>query len=84
MIFFAAVITTNAQRDLTTHTRGKLWETLLNYGYIGSNGAWDYNEVTGVGFYPGFQGYIFPNHEEKANDPGKITNANFIISEAAP
>ena len=58
MIFFAAVISINAQRDLTTHTRGKLWETLLNFGYIGSNGAWDYNEVTGVGFYPGFQGCL--------------------------
>ncbi|MCF8240327.1 MAG: hypothetical protein K9J16_03000 [Melioribacteraceae bacterium] len=66
-----------SQRDLATHTRGKLWETLMNYGFIGSPGAWDYNEVTGIGFYPGFQGYFFPNHEEKANDPGEVTNANF-------
>ncbi len=48
----------------STHTRGKLWETLQNWGFIGDDGAWDYAEVTGIGFYPGFSGYSFPDHEE--------------------
>ena len=70
-----------AQRDVTTHTRGKLWETLTNIGFIGSPGAWDYGQVTGVGFYPGFPQYYFPNHEEKANDAGKLQMLIFIILE---
>lgn len=74
----------SAQRDLTTHTRGKLWETLMNFGFIGSPGAWDYQEVTGIGFYPGFPGYYFPNQEEKANDPEKVTNANFHNFRSGP
>lgn len=64
-----------AQEISTTHTRGKLWETLYNYGYIGDPGAWDYLQLTGIGFYPGFSGYTFPQDEEQAN--GFITDANF-------
>lgn len=86
VVFIVLMITSDsfAQRDLTTHTRGKLWETLMNYGFIGSPGAWDYGQVTGVGFYPGFPGYYFPNHEERANDPNKITNANFHNFRSGP
>ena len=65
----------NAQEISTTHTRGKLWETLYNYGFIGDPGAWDYLQVTGIGFFPGFSGYTFPNDEFQAN--GFITDANF-------
>lgn len=73
-----------AQRDLTTHTRGKLWETILSWGMIGSDVAWDYGEVTGVGFYPGFPGYYFPNDELDANVPEKVTNANFHNFRSGP
>ncbi|MCF7885017.1 MAG: hypothetical protein K9M80_00855 [Candidatus Marinimicrobia bacterium] len=58
-----------------THTRGKLWETINNIGFIGDLGAWDYEETSGIGFYPGFSGYSFPTFEEDAN--GWITDANF-------
>ena len=64
-----------SQQNSTTHTRGKLWETLYNYGFIGDPGAWDYLQVTGIGFYPGFSGYTFPTDEFMAN--GFITDANF-------
>ena len=74
-IGFMAVSSATAQQNSTTHTRGKLWETLYNDGFIGDGGAWDYLQVTGIGFYPGFKGYIFPNNEETAN--GFITDANF-------
>jgi hypothetical protein len=71
-----------AQQSSTTHTRGKLWETLYNWGFIGDPGAWDYLHVTGIGFYPGFSGYIFPDHEEVAN--GDITDANFHNFRSGP
>lgn len=73
-----------AQKHLVTHTRGKLWETLNSYGLIGSAGAWDYGEVTGLGFYPGFPGYYFPNDEILANSPDKVTNANFHNFRSGP
>ena len=71
-----------AQNNSTTHTRGKLWETLYNWGFIGDPGAWDYNQVTGIGFYPGFSGYDFPNDEIIAN--GYITDANFHNFRSGP
>jgi len=74
----------HAQRMWTTHTRGKLWETLRNYGFIGDPGAWDYMQVTGIGFYPGFSGFMFPSHEEYANDPEKVTDANFHNFRSGP
>jgi hypothetical protein len=70
------------QENSTTHTRGKLWETLYNNGFIGDPGAWDYTQVTGIGFYPGFSGYIFPGDEEEAN--GFITDANFHNFRSGP
>jgi len=63
------------QQNFATHTRGKLWETLYNWGFIGDPGAWDYNQTTGIGFYPGFSGFDFPRNEIDAN--GYITDANF-------
>ena len=70
------------QQNATTHTRGKLWETLYNYGFIGDPGAWDYTQVTGIGFYPGFSGYVFPTDEFMAN--GFITDANFHNFRSGP
>ena len=43
-----------------------MWETLYNFGFIGDPGAWDYTEVTGIGFFPGFAGFTYPNDEELA------------------
>lgn len=71
-----------AQQNSTTHTRGKLWETLYNYGFIGDPGAWDYLQVTGIGFYPGFSGYTYPTDEFMAN--GFITDANFHNFRSGP
>lgn len=74
----------SAQQNMVTHTRGKLWETLFSYGFIGSAGAWDYQAVTGLGFYPGFADYYFPNDEILANSPDKVTNANFHNFRSGP
>ncbi|HKB87920.1 MAG TPA: hypothetical protein VKD08_17210, partial [Ignavibacteriaceae bacterium] len=71
-----------AQQNSTTHTRGKLWETLYNWGYIGDPGFWDYTEITGIGFFPGFAGYDYPDDELKAN--GYITDANFHNARSGP
>ena len=71
-----------AQQSSTTHSRGKLWETLYNYGFIGDPGAWDYLHLTGIGFFPGFSGYTFPDDEELAN--GFITDANFHNFRSGP
>ncbi len=71
-----------AQQTSSTHSRGKLWETIYNYGFIGDPGAWDYLQLTGIGFYPGFSGYTFPNDEELAN--GFITDANFHNFRSGP
>ncbi|MEG8989750.1 hypothetical protein VJY32_08225 [Ignavibacteria bacterium 4148-Me] len=82
--FFIIIFNLNAQQGLATHTRGKLWETINNNGLIGSAGAWDYLETTGLGFYPGFSGYYFPNDEQLANSPNKVTNANFHNFRSGP
>ncbi len=71
-----------AQVNSATHTRGRLWETLYNWGFIGDPGAWDYLQVTGIGFYPGFSGYTFPSDEITAN--GFITDANFHNFRSGP
>ncbi len=71
-----------SQQTSTTHSRGKLWETLYNYGFIGDPGAWDYLQITGIGFYPGFNGFNYPNDEELAN--GYITDANFHNFRSGP
>jgi hypothetical protein len=59
-----------------------LWETLYNWGYIGDPGFWDYTEITGIGFFPGFAGYDYPDDELKAN--GYITDANFHNARSGP
>ncbi|MCI0513154.1 hypothetical protein L0128_08090, partial [candidate division KSB1 bacterium] len=66
-----------------THTRGKLWETLFNRGFIGHPGAWDYEEITGIGFYPGFFGFSFPDHEEHVVYWPKV-DANFHNFRSGP
>ncbi len=68
---------------VATHTRGKLWETLENFGFIGSSDTWNYEELTGVGFYPGFSGYSFPNNEELVYIWPKVT-ANFHNFRSGP
>lgn len=81
-LVICSVGTIFAQNISTTHTRGKLWETLYNYGFIGDPGAWDYLQVTGIGFFPGFAGYTFPTDEFEAN--GFITDANFHNFRSGP
>ncbi|MGE5682408.1 MAG: hypothetical protein ACM34K_16185 [Bacillota bacterium] len=75
-------IISTAQQNSAVHTRGKLWETLYNWGFIGDPGAWDYLETTGVGFYPGFPGFTYPHDEQAAN--GFITDANFHNFRSGP
>ncbi|MBN1300164.1 MAG: hypothetical protein JW995_03025 [Melioribacteraceae bacterium] len=87
IIFMLLVVTFTdlyPQKHLVTHTRGKLWETINSDGLIGHGGAWDYEEVTGIGFYPGFPDFYFPNDEELANSPDKVTNANFHNFRSGP
>lgn len=71
-----------AQQTSALHTRGKLWETIYNWGFIGDPGAWDYLQVTGIGFYPGFAGFNYPTDEFQAN--GYITDANFHNFRSGP
>jgi len=78
------VSTAYSQENSTTHTRGKLWETLYNFGFIGDPGAWDYTEITGIGFYPGFSGYRFPDNEELANGYDPPSDANFHNFRSGP
>lgn len=73
-----------AQGEMATHTRGKLWETLWNFGFIGDTDIWNYGQVTGVGMYPGFPGWFYPDHEEKANQPDMIVDANFHNFKSGP
>jgi hypothetical protein len=80
VLLFAADLT--AQQSNATHTRGKLWETLVNWGFIGDPGAWDFTEITGIGMYPGFSGFTFPNNEQVAN--GFITDADFHNFRSGP
>lgn len=81
-LIFLLVSQVEAQQNFATHTRGKLWETLYNWGYIGDPGFWDYTEITGIGFFPGFAGYDYPDDELKAN--GYITDANFHNARSGP
>jgi hypothetical protein len=82
LLVFCSIKSGFSQQNSATHTRGKLWETLYNYGFIGDPGAWDYLHVTGIGFYPGFSGYTFPSDEFTAN--GFITDANFHNFRSGP
>jgi hypothetical protein len=75
---------TRAQEEFATHTRGKLWETLFNWGFIGHPGAWDYEQVTGIGFYPGFPGWYYPNDEQDANRLDILVDANFHNFKSGP
>jgi hypothetical protein len=59
----------------TVTTRGRLWETISNDGWIGSLGAWDYLVATPLGLFPGFQGYRHPVGSE-FNAINTFANAN--------
>ncbi|MBN1893716.1 hypothetical protein JW906_04450 [bacterium] len=83
-VFLLPLAPAPAQQDMATHTRGKLWETMYNFGYIGDTDVWNYGEMTGVGFYPGFPGYYFPNDEIVANNPTAHVDANFHNFRSGP
>ncbi|MCC6396926.1 MAG: hypothetical protein IT282_07890 [Bacteroidetes bacterium] len=58
------------------HTRGRLWENLVNDGMIGSLAAWDFEVYAPLGFFPGFAGWTHPiGNENKAVNT--FSNANF-------
>jgi hypothetical protein len=58
------------------HTRGRLWENLVNDGMIGSLSAWDFEIYAPLGFFPGFNGWTHPiGNENKAVNT--FANANF-------
>jgi hypothetical protein len=82
IIFLVTASCIYSQQTSTTHSRGKLWETLYNYGFIGDPGAWDYLQITGIGFFPGFSDFNYPNDEILAN--GYITDANFHNFRSGP
>lgn len=81
-LLFLVTTSILSQQNSAVHTRGKLWETLYNWGFIGDPGAWDYLETTGIGFYPGFPGFTYPHDEQTAN--GFITDANFHNFRSGP
>ncbi|MBD3386342.1 hypothetical protein GF407_15635 [candidate division KSB1 bacterium] len=83
LVFLLLPVLSVFSQTSTTHTRGKLWETLYNYGYIGDPGAWDYLEITGIGFYPGFPGYTYPDNELKVYYWPKV-DANFHNFRSGP
>ncbi|HTX99811.1 MAG TPA: hypothetical protein VMG09_07305 [Bacteroidota bacterium] len=59
------------------HERGRLWEDLMNDGWIGSLGAWDFQTPYPLGFFPGFKGYNHPvGNEDEALAQG-YENCNF-------
>ncbi len=47
------------------HQRGRLWEVVMNDGWIGSLGAWDFLTPAPLGFFPGFTGYNHPVGDEQ-------------------
>lgn len=61
------------------HRRGRLWETVLNDGWIGSLGAWDFLVPNPFGLFPGFEGYVHPlgNEFEAENTFANANMHNF-------
>jgi hypothetical protein len=58
------------------HKRGRLWENVVNDGFIGSLGAWDYLVSFPLGMFPGFDGFQHPVGNEN-NAINTFANANF-------
>ncbi len=59
------------------HERGRLWEVVMNDGWIGSLGAWDYLTPAPLGFFPGFVGYNHPVGDENFALRQGFENCNF-------
>jgi len=60
---------------VAVHRRGRLWESLWNFGHIGDPGAWDYLTPRPMGLFPGFPGYVHPIGGE-SNAIDTYVNAN--------
>ncbi len=58
------------------HTRGRLWENIVNDGMIGNLGAWDFLTPAPLGMFPGFPGFTHPVGGEE-NAINTFSNANF-------
>lgn len=63
-------------RDEAIHRRGRLWEDLFGYGWIGNGGAWDFLTPNPLGMFPGFEGYMHPFGSE-FDAVNTYSNANF-------
>jgi hypothetical protein len=59
------------------HQRGRLWEVVMNDGWIGSLGAWDFLTPAPLGFFPGFTGYNHPVGDEQSALNQGWENCNF-------
>ena len=59
------------------HLRGRLWEVVMNDGWIGSLGAWDYLTPAPLGLFPGFAGYNHPVGDENLALHQGYENCNF-------
>ena len=59
------------------HQRGRLWEVVMNDGWIGSLGAWDYGTPAPLGMFPGFAGYNHPVGDENFAVRQGYENCNF-------
>jgi hypothetical protein len=59
------------------HQRGRLWEVVMNDGWIGSLGAWDFLTPAPLGFFPGFTGFNHPVGDEQMALNQGWENCNF-------
>ena len=57
--FFAETVRSQDQA-VAVHRRGRIWESVWNYGLIGDAGAWDFLTPRPMGLFPGFTGFTHP------------------------
>lgn len=62
-------------QNVAVHQRGRLWESVWNFGLIGDLGAWDYQTPRPLGLFPGFTGFTHPFGNEN-NAVNTFANAN--------
>lgn len=77
LVLAAALADSAAAQDqgVAVHQRGRLWESLWNFGLIGDLGAWDYLTPRPMGLFPGFTDFTHPFGNE-SNAINTFANAN--------
>ena len=78
LLVFAAALTDSAaaqDQAVAVHQRGRLWESLWNFGLVGDLGAWDYMTPRPMGLFPGFADFTHPIGGE-TNAINTYANAN--------